>query len=111
MPDGTGIKLTTALYYTPSGRSIQAEGNRPDLEIPFVRPSEEDKTKDRSFLREQDLSLHLENPVNGNTTVGRPVNGHETSRELLDKDNQLRLALELVRHWPDIKKIQEDVRF
>ena len=106
MPEGTGIKLTTALYYTPSGRSIQAEGIRPDLEIPFVQTTEEDKTKDHSQLREQNLNLHLENPVNGNTTTGRPIPGHETTRELLDKDNQLRLALELVRHWPDIKKIQ-----
>jgi carboxyl-terminal processing protease len=107
MPDGTGIKLTTALYYTPSGRSIQAEGIRPDLEIPFVKPTEEDKTKERFLLREKDLSRHLENSrKGGNATKDRRIRGNETARELLDKDNQLRLAFELVRQWPNIKKIQ-----
>ncbi len=106
MPDGTGIKLTTALYYTPSGRSIQAEGIRPDLEIPFVKPVEDDKTKDRFLLREKDLSRHLENNGKGNATKDRRIRGNETAKELLDKDNQLRLAFELVRQWPNIKKIQ-----
>src|SRR5262249_57982021 len=39
LPDGAGMRLTTMRYYTPSGRSIQAEGIRPDLLIQSATPS------------------------------------------------------------------------
>ena len=62
LSDGSGIKLTTALYYTPSGRSIQAKGIDPDLRIPFEAPrDDENDMRDRFTLREKDLSGHLEN--------------------------------------------------
>ncbi len=50
----TGIKLTTARYFTPSGRSIQAKGIVPDLLI-------DDPDQPRIRLREADLAKHLEN--------------------------------------------------
>ena len=53
--NGSGMRLTTARYYTPSGRSIQAEGIRPDVEIATVEVVENgDKRK-----READLDRHL----------------------------------------------------
>jgi carboxyl-terminal processing protease len=57
MPLGnsTAIKLTTARYYTPSGRSIQAKGITPDLIV------EEPGASTASRLREADLDRHLEN--------------------------------------------------
>jgi len=55
--NGAGIKLTTARYYTPSGRSIQAEGIRPDI---VVEPIELVDTEDER-IREADLDRHLEN--------------------------------------------------
>ncbi len=51
----TGIKLTTARYYTPSGRSIQAKGIVPDILI-------DDPDQPRVRLREADLAKHLDNP-------------------------------------------------
>ncbi|MGV6807750.1 MAG: S41 family peptidase [bacterium] len=53
-----GIKLTTARYFTPSGRSIQAQGIEPDIEI---RPAEIRLLDDPGFIKESDLSGHLEN--------------------------------------------------
>ena len=44
LPDKTGLKLTVALYYTPSGKSIQAEGIVPDFEILWEAPKEKDFT-------------------------------------------------------------------
>ena len=44
LPDGTGLKLTVALYYTPSGKSIQAEGIVPDFELAWEAPREQDKS-------------------------------------------------------------------
>jgi carboxyl-terminal processing protease len=57
MPLGnaTAIKLTTARYYTPSGRSIQAKGITPDIIV------EEPGASPAARLREADLERHLEN--------------------------------------------------
>jgi carboxyl-terminal processing protease len=106
LPDGAGIKLTTALYYTPSGRSIQAEGIVPDLEIPFV-PSKRDEEAAAlrgMTLREKDLSGHLEN-ANGDAPRRAKKNAESKAAEMLAKDNQLRLALEMVRKLPRITQI------
>jgi carboxyl-terminal processing protease len=54
LPDGAGIRLTTMRYYTPNGRSIQAEGVRPDLLIQAAQP-----TAPGEILRERDLEGHL----------------------------------------------------
>lgn len=106
LSDGSGIKLTTALYYTPNGRSIQAEGIVPDLEIPFVAPPKEDDSdmRRRFTVREKDLSGHLEN--NGHGANGGKKKVDDKAVEMLQRDNQLRLALELVRQLPLMKQIQ-----
>lgn len=56
----TAIKLTTARYYTPANRSIQAVGIKPDIEV-FAAPSVEAPDDDNFTLREADLAGHLEN--------------------------------------------------
>ncbi|OIQ51563.1 Carboxy-terminal processing protease CtpB precursor [Pseudodesulfovibrio hydrargyri] len=105
LSDGSGIKLTTALYYTPSGRSIQAKGIDPDLRIPFEAPREdENDLRDRFTLREKDLSGHLEN---GQKTAKRKKDEDaEKAKDMLARDNQLRMALELVKSLPRLKEIQ-----
>lgn len=57
LPANTGIKLTTARYYTPSGRSIQAKGIEPDI---VVEESANGNGNAR-YLREADLERHLDN--------------------------------------------------
>ncbi|MGE0762849.1 MAG: S41 family peptidase [Bdellovibrionales bacterium] len=58
--DGSGLKLTVARYYTPSGRSIQAEGIVPDILVDDLNPEEIDKaTEKRRVRREQDIQGHL----------------------------------------------------
>jgi carboxyl-terminal processing protease len=60
--DGGGVRLTTAKYYTPSGRSIQNVGITPDIEVklPIVKdPKEGDPV--HMVVREQDLDRHLKN--------------------------------------------------
>ncbi|MDR0547855.1 MAG: S41 family peptidase [Deltaproteobacteria bacterium] len=53
LPDGSGLRLTTARFYTPSGRSIQTDGIAPDIEIPSLLPP------NIKALREKDLDRHL----------------------------------------------------
>ncbi|WP_320169909.1 S41 family peptidase [Maridesulfovibrio sp.] len=103
MADGSGIKLTTALYYTPSGRSIQAEGIDPDIAYPFVKPVEDTNKDDRFIVREQDLSRHLEN--NGHNGKNK-AERDEKAKMMLERDNQLRLGLQLVKQLPRIKEIK-----
>jgi len=52
------LKLTTAKYYTPSGRSIQAKGIEPDFRVEQVDPNKDEKP--RQFTSEADLKNHLE---------------------------------------------------
>ena len=59
LSNGTAVKLTTARYYTPSGRSIQAEGIVPDIELDQVRISAVESSFDP--IKEADLSGHLSN--------------------------------------------------
>ncbi|WP_432736613.1 S41 family peptidase [Maridesulfovibrio sp. FT414] len=103
MADGSGIKLTTALYYTPSGRSIQAEGIDPDILYPFVAPADDKDDTDRFIFREKDLNRHLEN--NGHDTKAI-AERNEKAKKMLDRDNQLRLGLQLVKGLPRIKEIK-----
>ncbi|TCO82762.1 carboxyl-terminal processing protease [Plasticicumulans lactativorans] len=65
--DGTALKITTARYFTPRGRSIQAEGITPDILIDALRVTELEVTE---RLKEADLAGHLGNPNGGG---GRPA--------------------------------------
>ncbi|MEZ4296503.1 MAG: S41 family peptidase [Polyangiaceae bacterium] len=60
LPSGAGLRLTTMRYYTPSGRSIQAEGIHPDIAI-----QKAEAEAGKGVVREQDLAGHLpaEGPV------------------------------------------------
>ncbi|MBM4207657.1 MAG: S41 family peptidase [Gammaproteobacteria bacterium] len=58
--NGAAVKLTTARYYTPSGRSIQAEGIEPDITLANVKLESLDKI-DFDPVKEADLSHHLQN--------------------------------------------------
>lgn len=66
LDEKTAVKLTTARYFTPSGRSIQAEGIAPDIELKALKVKGEEEAEDAfDPLSEADLSKHLSNP-NGN---------------------------------------------
>jgi carboxyl-terminal processing protease len=56
LPDGAGLRLTTARYYTPSGHAIQADGIHPNV---LVKPAKEDPASAYPELRERDLEGHL----------------------------------------------------
>jgi len=85
------IKLTTALYYTPNGRSIQAQGIVPDVTVNrgrLVRDQE-----GRFAFKESDFARHLDN---GNPEFVMPVQT-ETEHLAEDDDHQLNEALNLLK--------------
>lgn len=61
-----GVKLTTALYYTPKGRSIQAKGIEPDIPVEMIETPSAQPTPPL-YLREADLTGHLPNPSKKNS--------------------------------------------
>ena len=92
MLNGAALKLTTARYYTPNDRSIQATGITPDV---VSQPAESSQTPDRdaSRLRESDLAGHLENELekDQNATVDTKTD------PLLFSDLQVREALNILK--------------
>ncbi|MDA7984997.1 MAG: S41 family peptidase [Alphaproteobacteria bacterium] len=65
LSEDQAIRLTTALYYTPSGRSIQAEGIEPDVYEPLARIEPLDFELAEDVRREEDLTNRISNPVDG----------------------------------------------
>lgn len=89
------IKLTTARYFTPSGRSIQAQGIHPDV---YVEQSEV-TPYEQSYYKESDLPGHLANGNDENTPLTSNKNNHQVEDNLLNKDFQLYQAFTLLKGW------------
>jgi carboxyl-terminal processing protease len=89
---GTALKLTTARYFTPSGRSIQAEGITPDIELESLKVAAVEKTLDP--LSEADLSGHLDN---GNGSDGGKDDDEADNGDLAQSDYQLYEALNMLK--------------
>lgn len=91
MSNNTALKITTARYYTPNGRSIQATGIVPDIETEEAKVTKREGAEDG--LREADLSRHLENdkavkPAGDQKTVKLDADG---------EDYQLQEAVNLLK--------------
>lgn len=96
LPDGAGLRMTTARYYTPDDRSIQALGITPDVEIPFIAClPPEDAELERSLLKEADLARHLPGmkPDKDNGLVREA----DKLEERIQTDNQLRSAYNILK--------------
>jgi carboxyl-terminal processing protease len=100
LSDGSGLRLTTARYYTPSGKSIQLSGIVPDIKVPFVSLSDQEKIKKPHFLREEDLKGHMENDEPKKEDKEKePLDKDERVKKLLKQDNQVQYALQLLESW------------
>jgi len=89
------IKLTTALYFTPSGRSIQAQGINPDI---FVELAKYTAIKPQLRTTEADLGNHLGNGNGGEENGSAKRDASENSATaILERDNQLFEALNLLK--------------
>jgi carboxyl-terminal processing protease len=126
LDDNSALRLTTARYFTPKGRSIQATGITPDIVMDNpLSPEPKGEDQQRPGLREENLPGHLQNlqkqqnqQAPQNQQLNQPIQptpqelkekekpaSQQTNEESLESDAQLRRALELLKGWEVFKQL------
>lgn len=117
LSDDSGLRLTTARYYTPKGRSIQAKGITPDIVVEAVELPKASGKKDAMHLREKDLENHFETEgKSGAEDVKKDETKSDKKDEKTEKipqkleenlktDYQVLRALDLLKGWELIKSM------
>lgn len=101
LDNGGGVRLTTAKYYTPKGRSIQAKGIEPDVRVEDNLETQADSKKVR-FMREKDLENHFENA--DSVPASEEAQPEKTKiEEKTSDDPPLARAIELLKTWEVFK--------
>ena len=95
LSDGSGLRLTTAKYYTPSGESIHSVGVKPDIVVE-PKPITLDEAQKESTTSEEDAPASSEE---GNAKE------EDLEAELMKKDVQLQKAIELLKTWKVFKDL------
>ncbi|HEB78509.1 MAG TPA: S41 family peptidase [Methylothermaceae bacterium] len=104
LSNGGAIKLTTARYYTPSGRSIQAEGIVPDIVLGMVRLEAIAEAEEFKPVTEASLTRHLENGAKKKQPESEEEKARTESEALL-KDYYLHEALNVLKGINIVKSI------
>ncbi|HBI24866.1 MAG: peptidase S41 [Nitrospirae bacterium RIFCSPLOW2_12_42_9] len=115
LTDGSGMRLTTAKYYTPKGTSIQNTGITPDIVVK-LHDGKVEKDLERKVIREKDLKKHLGNetaPVEEEEKKDGIKNENEKDEEppvlseavTEEEDVQLQRAVDLLKGWKIFKGI------
>lgn len=104
LPGGAGLRLTTARYYTPAGKSIQALGITPDVEVAYLPPNTEEspqKNGAKPQLREADLKNHITgnqaDQATGENFLPDETPASDIIGKQLEQDSQLRTALNILK--------------
>lgn len=124
LDDRSALRLTTARYFTPNGRSIQAVGITPDIEVEAPKPTLASleipvDIEEHTVIRESDLPHHFNNgkgtkpqqpgPTEGETRTAPGSEGKgkpgatEAGKEKPAKDIQLAKAINVLEHWDSLK--------
>jgi carboxyl-terminal processing protease len=97
--DRSALRLTTARYFTPSGRSIQATGITPDIHVPQLTTTIDEVQEHQ--LREQDLQNHFQpETVDGDKNLSDKTRKTDS----VDEDYQLQRALDLLKGYEIFKR-------
>jgi len=108
LSDGSALRLTTAKYYTPKGRSIQNRGIDPDI---VVVPTEVTEIKGREIIREKDLERHLqsESQTEEPVLISPDEEKNRLDRPIKQEDQQLKKAVDLLKSWKIFKGIDSSL--
>jgi len=96
LSDGAGLKMTTAHYYTPSGRSIQVTGITPDVTVKPHESPAATADSDNERTREADLENHFSHQFDRDEEPAPPEELSDEVRKRLDSDNQLQAAFDIL---------------
>jgi carboxyl-terminal processing protease len=99
LDDGSALRLTTALYFTPSGITINDKGIQPEVKVAEKKLPKNESLKQ---LRDELLTEHMRRQG----LTDKPWNQPVTAKEL-DRDPQLKKAVELLSHWPPPKNLAQ----
>ncbi len=105
LDDGSGLRLTTARYYTPNGKSIQATGITPDVIVKETAFHSKEKEKISYLIKEKDLKGHFE-PEGAKEEIITTKEGDE--KEVEEEDPQLARATQLIKSWHIFKKYETE---
>ena len=94
--NGSAVKLTTARYFTPNGRSIQARGIVPDIRLKTLKLPASDSSDGASFS-ESDLDGRLSNPTDDTDDADTSAKTNKETENLAETDFQLFEALNLLK--------------
>jgi len=120
--DGYGLKFTIARYYTPSGRSIQAQGIVPDIEVRERLIAEDTVAEGERMLKERDLKNHLDAEPFPDVSIPFPTDKEKKEKESgkeqntenrygpldlkgLQTDNQVMRALEILKGYQILTEV------
>jgi carboxyl-terminal processing protease len=107
LDDGSGLRLTTAKYFTPSGRSIHAKGIEPDIEVEDRLEGSEVESQKVKFLREKDLERHFRNDDDNEEAEGEEEDTGTKEDQEIAADPPLHRAIELIKTWEVFKGIDK----
>ncbi|MBT8346184.1 MAG: S41 family peptidase, partial [Desulfofustis sp.] len=96
--DGAGLKMTTAHYYTPSGRTIQVTGITPDVTVKSQNAilAKADESNNLNSTREADLENHFSSQTEGSEAGADDDALSAEASERLSNDNQLQAAFDIL---------------
>lgn len=101
LSDGSGLRLTTAKYYTPKGTSIQGVGITPDI---VVKLEVKDGKEQHRVVREKDLEGHLKNEQQKEGPEEKEMAPLEVDEK---DDNQLQRAIDTIKIWKVFEKMKK----
>lgn len=110
LSEDSGLRLTTARYFTPKGRSIQAKGITPDIVVENLEITAAEK-KDVLSIREKDLENHFETESKEEKREKEKKKEEKSPTSKMDEqikgDYQLLRALDLLKGWDILKKVNK----
>lgn len=107
LPNGGGLKLTVARYYTPKGRSIQARGIIPDIILPKDLKKIDPGDRENAERKEADLQGHLEASNLETLSANNPMIEKETKEwpAQIKADREIIMAFTYLRGWNKLGKM------